>query len=75
MKKFDDWAYNKKVRELSQEIQNYEQHAQREIKNNKVASPKKIRNNSQRYLQLCYKRFRDFTGEDYPNPKFPIEND
>lgn len=73
MHNFDDWKYRKKVRELSQDILNYEKHAEREIENNKIARKDKIRNNSQKYLQLCYKRYKDFTGEDYPNPKFEIE--
>jgi len=73
MDKFDDWAYRKKVRELTQDIQNYERHAEREIENNKVARKDKVRDNSQRYVQICYKRYKEFTGEEYPNPKFEIK--
>jgi len=43
----------------------YEIHAKREIENNKVCSKNKIRNNSQRYLEICKERYKDFTGEDY----------
>jgi hypothetical protein len=64
MKK-NDWNYNKRVRELAQEIENYKIHAKREIENNKVCDPKKVRNNSQRYLEICKQRYKDFTGEDY----------
>jgi len=60
-----EWAYNKIVRELVQDIKSYQIHAKREIENNKVARPDKVRDNSQRYLQLCLKRYKDFTGEDY----------
>ena len=73
MKKYDEWAYRKKIRELTQVILDYERHAQREIENNKVAAKSKVRDNSQRFLQLCYKRYKDFVGEDYPNPKFEIK--
>jgi len=73
MDKFDNWNYNKRVRELIQNIQDYERHSLREIENNKVAREDKIRDNSQRFLQLCYKRYKEFTGEDYSNPKFKIE--
>ena len=61
----EDWNYNKKVRELVQNIQNYERHAKREIENNKIARADKVRDNSQRYLEVCLKRYKDFTGEDY----------
>lgn len=73
MKNLKDWNYHKQVRELEQKIRSYETHAAREIENNKVARVDKIRNNSQEYLQVWYKRYRDFTGESYPNPKFSIE--
>ena len=33
--------------------------------NNKVCHPSKVRNNSQRYLEICKKRYKDFTGKDY----------
>ena len=61
----DKWTYNKIVRELTQEIEQYKIHAQREIENNKVCHPSKIRNNSQEYLKLCKERYKDFTGVDY----------
>ena len=64
-KKMDEWAYNKRVRELTQDIENYKIHAQREIENNKVCSSDKVRDNSQRYLEICKKRYKDFTGDDY----------
>lgn len=73
MEKFKDWNYNKRVRELIGDILSYEIHAQREIENNKVAREDKVRNNSQRYLQKCYLRYKEFTKEEYPNPKFKIE--
>jgi hypothetical protein len=60
-----DWNYNKRVRELIQNIQNYELHAKKEIENNKVARPDKVRDNSQRYLEICKARYKDFTGEEY----------
>jgi len=60
-----DWNYNKRVRELVQDIKNYEIHAKREIENNKIARADKVRNNSQRYLQICLDRYKQFTGEDY----------
>ena len=50
MDKFDDWNYNKQVRELAQEIERYKIHAKREIENNKVCNTRKVRDNSQRYL-------------------------
>lgn len=59
------WSYEKKVRELSQKIDEYKRHAQREIENNKVCHPSKIRDNSQRYLEICKQKYKDFTGEDY----------
>ena len=65
MEKFDDWNYNKQVRELAQEIERYKIHAKREIENNKVCNPRKVRDNAQRYLEVCKKRYKDFTGEDY----------
>jgi hypothetical protein len=68
-----DWNQSKRERELSTEIQRYEVHAQREIENNKVAREDKIRDNSQRYLQLLYKRYFELIGKDYPNPKFEIK--
>lgn len=61
----DKWAYNKKVRELSQEIEEYKIHANREMKNNKVCHSSKVRDNSQRYLEICKQRYKDFTGEVY----------
>jgi hypothetical protein len=61
----DEWNYNKQVRELIQNIQNYERHAKREIENNKVARADKVRDNSQRYLEVCLQRYKDFTGKDY----------
>ena len=65
MKEKDEWAYNKKIRELAQNIEQYKIHANREIKNNKVCHPSKVRNNSQKYLVLCKKRYKEFTGKDY----------
>ena len=65
MNKIDNWTYNKTVRELSQEVENYKIHANREIENNKVCHPSKIRDNSQRYLEICKQRYKDFTGEEY----------
>lgn len=61
----DSWLYNKKVRELTQQIERYIIHSNKEIENNKVCHPSKIRNNSQKYLLLCKKRYKDFTGQDY----------
>jgi len=61
----DKWTYDKTVRELVQNIKNYEIHAAREIKNNEVARKDKVRNNSQEYLLICKQRYKDFTGEDY----------
>lgn len=58
------WKYDKTLRELAQNIQ-YKIHAKREIENNKVCHPSKVRDNSQRYLELCKQRYKDFTGEDY----------
>ena len=58
-------TYDKKVRELSQDIETYKRHASREIENNKVCKPSKIRHNAQEYLKLCLERYKDFTGEDY----------
>ena len=63
--KIDDWNYKKKVRELIQDIKNYQINANREIENNKVARSDKVRNNAQRYLERCLKRYKDFTGEEY----------
>jgi hypothetical protein len=60
-----DWKYNKRKRELLQEIERYQIHAKREIENNKVCHPSKVRNNSQRYLKICIERYEDFTGEKY----------
>jgi len=60
MKNLTEWSYNKKIRELKQEIEQYEIHAKREIENNKVCSPDKVRDNSQRYLETCKKRLDDF---------------
>jgi hypothetical protein len=60
-----DWNYDKQVRELVQNIKNYQIHAKREIENNKVARVDKVRDNSQRYLEVCLQRYKDFTGEDY----------
>ena len=60
-----EWVYNKIVREWVQNIKSYQIHAKREIENNKVARPDKVRDNSQRYLQVCLQRYKDFTGEDY----------
>ncbi len=65
MDNMDNWNYRKKVRELSQEIENYKIHAKREIENNKICHPSKIRYNSQIFLDICKMRYRDFTGEDY----------
>ena len=61
----DEWTFRKKVRELTQEIERYKIHANREIENNKVCHQSKVRDNSQRYLELCKQRYKDFTGEDY----------
>lgn len=61
----DKWAYDKRVRELEGDIINYQRHAKREIENNKIARPDKVRNNSQRMLQVCIKRYEEFTGEEY----------
>jgi hypothetical protein len=63
--KMDQWVYNKKVRELEGEIDAYKIHAEREIKNNKVCHPKKVRDNSQRFLEVLKKRYKEFTGNDY----------
>lgn len=60
-----NWSWNKKKRELLQQIKQYERHAAREIENNKVCSPDKVRDNSQRYLQICIQRYEEFTGEKY----------
>lgn len=65
VKIMDKWNYDKRVRELSQEIEQYRIHAKREIENNKVCHPIKVRDNSQRYLEICKQRYKDFTGEDY----------
>ena len=59
----DNWNYNKRVRELIQVIESYEVHAKREIENNKVCHPRKVRSNSQRYLKICKQRYEDFTGQ------------
>ena len=61
----DKWNYNKKVRELSQKIEEYKIHAKREIENNKVCHPSKVRDNSQRYLEICKQKYKEFTGVDY----------
>lgn len=61
----DIWNYDKKVRELSQEIERYKIHAKREIENNRGCKPNKIRNNSQQYLEICKQRYKDFTGMEY----------
>lgn len=60
-----DWLYRKNVRELLQEIHMYEVHAAREIENNKVCDPSKIRDNAQRYLQVCIDKYEKYTGEKY----------
>lgn len=65
MKNLNSWNYNKKVRELSQDIECAKTHAKREIENNKVCAPNKVRYNSQRYLDVVKQRYLDFTGEDY----------
>lgn len=59
------WLYNKRVRELSQLIEQCRIHAKREIENNKICHPSKVRNNSQQYLELCEQRYKNFTGEYY----------
>ena len=61
----DDWARNKKKRELAQQIECYKIHAEREIENNKVARKDKVRHASQRYYQTCLDRYKEFTGEEY----------
>lgn len=60
-----DWNHNKTTRELLNDIQRYEIHAKREIENNKVCRADKIRNNSQKYLQICINKYEEFTGEKY----------
>jgi len=60
-----DWNHNKTARELLNDIQRYEIHAKREIENNKVCRTDKIRNNSQKYLQICINKYEEFTGEKY----------
>lgn len=60
-----DWKFNKQVRELEGEIDSYKIHAAREIENNKIAKPDKIRTNSQRYLQILFGRYKELTGKDY----------
>lgn len=60
-----DWKFNKQVRELEGEIQSYEIHAKREIENNKIAKPDKVRTNSQRYLQGLLNKYKELTGKDY----------
>jgi len=60
-----DWNYDKRMRELIQMIKDYQIHAKREIENNKICRPDKVRDNSQRYLEYCLKQYKDFTGEDY----------
>ena len=60
-----NWNDNKRVRELVQDIEDYTRHANREIENNKVCHPDKVRNNSQRYLEKCKDRYKEFTGEDF----------
>jgi len=72
-KYISDWAHRKKLRELSNEIERYEIHAAREIENNKVAREDRVRDNSQRRLQTLYKRYKEYSEEDYPNPKFEIK--
>ncbi len=64
-----DWNYDKRVRELIQMIKDYQIHAKREIENNKICRPDKVRYNSQRYLELCLAEYKDFTGEIYSTPK------
>ena len=59
------WLFDKTVRELSHEIENYKMFANREIENNKVCSPKKVRYSSQNFLKVCLQRYKDFTGKDY----------
>ena len=61
----DKWNYDKKVRELAQHIEQYKIHANREIENNKVCHPSKVKDNSQRFLEICKQKFKDFTGYDY----------
>lgn len=61
----EDWNRSKTTRELLNDIQRYEIHAKREIENNKVCRPDKVRNNSQNYLQICINRYEEFTGEKY----------
>jgi hypothetical protein len=65
MEQNKDWNYNKRVRELLNDINRYEIHAQREIENNKKCRPDKIRDNSQRYLQICINKYEEFSGEKY----------
>ena len=61
----EEWAYKKKVREYIQVIENYKIHAQREIDNNQICHPDKVRHNSQRHLQLSKDRYKKLTGENY----------
>ena len=61
----NNWNYNKKIRELVQDIEQYKIHAKREIENNKVCHVSKIRDNSQRYLEICKQRYKEFTGKNY----------
>ena len=61
----DKWNHNKIVRVLAQNIEEYKRHAKREIENNKVCHPSKIRNNSQQFLEICKQRYKDFTGDNY----------
>lgn len=65
LKKMDKWKYDKTLRELAQNIEQYKIHAKREIENNKVCHPSKVKHNSQRFLEICKIRYKDFTGEDY----------
>ena len=60
-----DWNHNKKTRELLNDIERYELHSKREIENNKVCRPGKVRDNSQRFLQVCINKYEEFTGEKY----------
>ena len=61
----DEWARNKKKRELAQAIESYKINAEREIENNKVARKDRVRNASQRYYLICLERYKEVTGEDY----------
>jgi len=61
----DEWKHNKKVRELSQEIEQFELHAKREIENNKKCHPNKIKHSKQNFLKILKQRYKDFTGIEY----------